>query len=182
MVILGIDPGTATTGYGVIKVPDDILGRQFDYGLELLDYGFISTPKGLVMEKRLLLLHHGIESLIKKFKPDMIALEMLFFGANSRTAMSVGQARGVMMLSAGRHGIPIEEYTGLQVKLMVAGAGRASKNEVYDGVRKFLGGGRKIKQLLSPNTGIRRRKKKFSDDAIDGIAIAICHVLKLAAK
>lgn len=183
MIILGIDPGTATTGYGLIRVPDDILGREFDYGIELVDYGYISTPKDEIMTKRLVQLHYEVENLIDKFKPDLISIEMLFFGANTRTAIAVGQARGVIMLSAGMHQIPIHEYTGLQVKLMVAGAGRADKKQVHEGVRNFLGqDGEKVSVLLRPMNGSKRSTKKFSDDAIDAVAIAITHVLKLAAK
>lgn len=183
MVILGIDPGTATTGYGLIKIPDDILGKKFDYDLQLIDYGFISTDKGIVMEKRLVSLYNQLNGIVERFKPDMIVIEMLFFGANTRTAISVGQARGVVMLAAGMHSIPIHEYTGPQVKLMVAGSGRADKKQVHEGVRNFLGNsnGDKHQELMRPMSGILRSKKKFSDDAVDAIAIAICHVLKLAA-
>ncbi len=177
MIILGIDPGTATTGFGVISVPDDILGREFDYGIELVDYGNISTSKDDLMTKRLMQLHQGIEGLIAKFKPDLISVELLFFGINHRTAMAVGQARGVIMLSAGLHSVPIHEYTGPQVKLMIAGSGRADKKEVHEGVRKFLGGnGRRHRELKV------KWKGGHGDDAVDAVAIAICHVLKMAAK
>lgn len=183
MIILGIDPGTATTGYGLIKIPDDILQREFDYDLELVDYGFITTSKDQVMEKRLVVLHHELEDIIEKFNPDLIAVEMLFFGANTKTAITVGQARGVIMLSAGMRNIPVHEYTGPQVKLMVAGAGRADKKQVHEGVRRFLGKkGNMTRELLKPMAGDSRRNKKFSDDAVDALAIAICHVLKLVAK
>lgn len=182
MIILGIDPGTATTGYGLIRIPDDILGREFDYDIELIDYGYISTPKDTLMEKRLVMLHSEMETLVTKFKPDQMVIEMLFFGANTRTAISVGQARGVVMLTAGIHGVPINEYTGPQVKLMIAGSGRADKKEVHEGVRKFLGkNGEKANALLNPNMGVKR-KGSFNDDAADAVAIAICHVLKLVAK
>lgn len=183
MIILGIDPGTASTGYGLIKIPEDILGREFDYNIELVDYGFVSTPKELLMEKRLVILHHEINQIVEKFKPDQIVIEMLFFGANTRTAISVGQARGVIMLSAGMHGISINEYTGLQVKLMVAGSGRSDKKQVHEGVRKFLSKvkGEKAAELSKPMAGIKR-KKTWDDNAVDAVAIAICHVLKLAAK
>lgn len=182
MIILGIDPGTATTGYGVIKVPEDILNREFNYQIELVDYGFISTSKDDVMQKRLVMLHHGLEAVVEKYKPDNIAIEMLFFGANTRTAITVGQARGVIMLSAGMRNIPVFDYTGLQVKLMVAGSGRADKKQVHEGVRKFLGkDGEKSMELSRPMAGLSR-KKSFNDDAADAVAIAICHVLKLAAK
>lgn len=177
MIILGIDPGTATTGYGVIKVPNDILGRQFDYGIELVDYGNISTSKDDLMTKRLVQLHHGIEGVIEKHQPDLIVIEMLFFGANTRTAISVGQARGVIMLSAGAHIIPIHEYTGPQIKLLVAGSGRADKLQVHEGVRKFLGtNGRKRKRLKVRWIG------GHLDDSVDALACAICHVLKLVNK
>lgn len=177
MIILGIDPGTATTGYGVIKVPDDILGREFNYGLELVDYGNISTSKDDLMPKRLVHLHLGLESIIEKYKPELIIIEMLFFGINHRTAIAVGQARGVIMLSAGRHNIPIHEYSGLTVKLMVAGSGRADKDQVHEGVRKFLGADGKKRKKLKVNW-----KGGHLDDATDALAIAICHVLKLVAK
>lgn len=177
MIILGIDPGTATTGFGVIKVPDDILGREFKYDIELVDYGNISTSKDDLMTKRLLQLHLGIERVIEKHKPNLIVIEMLFFGANTRTAISVGQARGVIMLSAGSRSIPIHEYTGPSVKLMVAGSGRADKTQVHEGVRKFLGVNGKKRNRLRVSW-----KGGHLDDAIDALAIAICHVLKLASK
>lgn len=176
MVILGIDPGTATTGFGVIRVPDDILGREFQYDLELIDYGNISTSKDELMEKRLVKLHEGMDSIIIKHNPDLIVIERLFFGANATTAITVGQARGVIMLSAGRHNIPVHEYTGPQVKLMIAGSGRADKKQVHEGVRKFLGkNGRKRNKLQTPKGG-------HLDDATDALAIAITHVLKLVNK
>ncbi len=176
MIILGIDPGTATTGYGVIKVPDDILGREFDYGIELINYGNISTPKDKPMQDRLLQIHHELNGVIDKYKPEQMVVEMLFFGANTRTAISVGQARGVIMLCAAEHRLPIQDYTGPQVKLMVAGSGRADKKQVQEGVRNMLGkNGRKRAQF-------GKLKGGHIDDAMDAIAIAICHVLKLAAK
>jgi crossover junction endodeoxyribonuclease RuvC len=183
MIILGIDPGTASTGYGIIRIPDDILGREFEYGIELVDYGFVSTPKDITMEKRLVMLHRAINSIIEKFKPDQIIIEMLFFGANTKTAVAVGQARGVIMLSAGMHNVTIHEYTGLQVKLMVTGAGRADKKQVHEGVRNFLAKvkGEKAAELSKPMMGTKR-KKTWDDNAVDAVAIAICHVLKIASK
>ena len=145
MIILGIDPGTATTGYGVIKIPDDILSREFNYDLELIAYGNISTPKEKLMQDRLHMIHNELSSVVEKYKPDQIACEMLFFGANTRTAIMVGQARGVIMLTAAQHNIPFQDYTGLQVKLMVAGSGRADpKNNVvlFYGLDVFVLDGR----------------------------------------
>lgn len=176
MTILGIDPGTATTGYGVIKIPDDILGRKFDYGIELITYGNISTPKDKLMQDRLQMIYSELTHVIEKYKPDQMVTEMLFFGANTRTAITVGQARGVIMLAAAQHQVPIQDYTGLQVKLMVAGSGRSDKKQVQEAVRKWLGKkGKKRSQF-------GKLKGGHIDDAIDAVAIAICHVLKLAAK
>lgn len=176
MIILGIDPGTATTGYGVIKIPDDILGREYNYDIELITYGNISTPKEKVMQDRLQMIHSELTNVIEKYQPDQMVCEMLFFGANTRTAIMVGQARGVIMLAAAQHRIPFQDYTGLQVKLMVAGGGRADKKQVQEAVRKWLGkAGRKRAQF-------GKLKGGHIDDAIDALAIAICHVLKLAAK
>lgn len=177
MIILGIDPGTATTGYGIIKVPDDILGRQFDYGIELITYGNINTPKDRLMQDRLNMIYRELTDVIKKYSPDQIACEMLFFGANTRTAIMVGQARGVILLTASQNRIPFQDYTGLQVKLMVAGSGRADKNQVHEGVRKFLGTSGRKRNRLKANW-----KGGHLDDATDALAIAICHVLKLAIK
>ena len=177
MLILGIDPGTATTGFGIIKVPDDILGREFDYGIELITYGNISTSKDHLAQDRLLQIHRELKGVIAKYKPELIVIELLFFGANTRTAIAVGQARGVIMLAAAEYRVPIHEYTGPQVKLMVAGSGRADKNQVHDGVRKFLGTPGRRKNKLKVNW-----KGGHLDDATDALAIAICHVLKLAAK
>jgi crossover junction endodeoxyribonuclease RuvC len=176
MTIIGIDPGTATTGYGIIRVPDDILSREFDYDIELLKYGNISTPKDRLMCDRLLLIHNELNSIMDKYQPDLMSIEMLFFGANTKTAISVGQARGVIMLSAAKFNVPIHEYTGPQVKLMVAGTGRADKKEIHEAVRKWLGtNGDKRRALEAPKGG-------HLDDATDAVAIAICHVLKLVAK
>lgn len=177
MIILGIDPGTATTGYGIIKVPDDILGREFDYGLELITYGNIFTPKDKLMADRLWKLYREMDDLLRKYSPDQLAVERLFFGRNIKTAIDVGQARGVVLMTSAKHRIPLTEYTGLQVKLMVAGSGRADKDQVHDGVRRFLGTSTRRRNRLKVNW-----KGGHIDDATDAIAIAICHVLKIAKK
>ncbi|MCR4306264.1 MAG: crossover junction endodeoxyribonuclease RuvC [Candidatus Daviesbacteria bacterium] len=177
MIILGIDPGTATTGYGVIKIPDNILGREFDYDIELISYGNISTPKERLMQDRLNMIHSELSGIIKKYQPDQMVCEMLFFGANTKTAIMVGQARGVIMLAASQNKIPFQDYTGPQVKLMVAGSGRADKNQVHDGVRRFLGTRARRRNKLTVNW-----KGGHLDDATDALAIAICHVLKMVAK
>ncbi len=176
MIILGIDPGTATTGYGVIKIPEDILNREFEYGIELITYGNISTSKDLPMPDRLRLIYDELMHIMDTYKPDQMALEMLFFGSNTKTAITVGQARGVILLAAAMHKLPISDYTGPQVKLMVAGGGRAEKKEVQEAVRKWLGSNGEKRAEFG------KLKGGHIDDAIDALAIAICHVLKLAAK
>lgn len=183
MRILGIDPGTASTGYGIIDVPENIMSLEFEYGIELVDYGVVETPKDIPMEKRLVQLFSEITQIIKKFNPAQIAIEMLFFGANSKTAISVGQARGIVLLSAGMANISITEYAGPQVKLMVTGAGRADKKVVHEHVRKFLSKvkGEKAAELSKPMIG-NKRKNRFDDNAGDALAIAICHILKMVAK
>lgn len=176
MIILGIDPGTATTGYGVIKIPDDILSREFKYDIELITYGNISTSKDSLMQDRLHKIHNELSLIINKYKPEQMVAEMLFFGANTRTAIMVGQARGVIMLTAAQNQIPFQDYTGLQVKLMVAGSGRSDKKQVQEAVRKWVG----KNGVKRPQFG--KLKGGHIDDAIDAVAIAICHVLKLVAK
>src|SRR5258708_37911006 len=106
MIILGIDAGTATTGYGVIKIPDDILGREFDYDIELITYGNISTSKDLIMADRLRLIYDQMMHIIGKYKPDALSIEMLFFGSNTKTAITVGQAMVVILLAAAMREIP----------------------------------------------------------------------------
>ncbi len=176
MIILGIDPGTATTGYGIIKVPDDILGREFNYDIELITYGNIFTSKDSLMQDRLHLIYSELTSIIGKYKPELMVSEMLFFGANTRTAIMVGQARGVIMLTAAQNKLPFQDYTGPQIKLMVAGSGRSDKKQVQEAVRKWLGkNGKKRAQFAKLKGG-------HIDDAMDALAIAICHVLKLVSK
>lgn len=150
MKILGIDPGTATTGFGVIE---KIKGK-----FNTIDYGVISTPKDLPMSNRLLIVFNDLEELIAKHQPDTIAVEQLFFAKNVTTAISVGQARGVVLLAAQKADLSLKEFTPLQVKQSVTGYGQASKKQVQLMVQKIL----KLKDIPKP------------DDAADALAIAIC--------
>jgi len=150
MKILGIDPGTATTGFGVVSKEKGKLG--------MLDYGVISTPKDLPMSNRLLMLFDDIEELIAKHQPEVIAVEQLFFARNVTTALTVGQARGVVLLAAQKADLKLIEFTPLQVKMSVTGYGQATKNQVQQMVQKIL----KLDSLPKP------------DDAADALAIAIC--------
>lgn len=158
MIILGIDPGTATTGWGLIKTHSNN-GKK---ALTLVGYGSIETPKETEMSQRLVMLNQQLSELLKREKPDLVVIEQLFFGANSRTAMSVGQARGVVMMTAASLGLPIKEYQGLSVKLTLTGYGRAKKKEIQEVVKSILG----LEKVPKP------------DDAADALGVAICHVYK----
>ncbi len=151
MRILGIDPGTATTGYGVVE----LAGGCY----RLLDYGCIQTPAHLAMPERLNMIYQAMECLLAEVEPDEVAIEELFFNRNTTTALTVGQARGVLLLAAARRGQPIGEYTPLQVKQAVACYGRAQKKQVQYMVCRILN----LKETPKP------------DDAADALAVAICH-------
>lgn len=151
MRILGIDPGTAITGFGVI----DYDGRTFKF----VDAGVIRTPKEQPMNERLSTVYDEMHELLKEFKPDVMSIELLFFARNVTTAMTVGQSRGIVMLAATQAGIPIYEYTPMQVKQAVTGYGKADKKQIQEMVKNLL----KLDQIPKP------------DDAADGLAIAITH-------
>lgn len=151
MITLGIDPGIAATGYGIIESA----GSQS----HCLDSGVISTSKTRDAEERLNTIYSQVSVLIKKFKPDCCAIEQLFFNTNTKTALGVGQARGTVLLAASHSNIKCFEYTPLQVKQAVVGYGRAEKSQV-----QYM-----VKQLLKVD-------KKMKKDEADALAIAICHV------
>jgi len=152
MLVLGIDPGTAITGYGLV------MGEGDD--LTLLAYGAITTPSDRSLPERLQRIYRELTALIEDLQPTAVAVEELFFSKNVRTALSVGQARGVALLAAANAGLPIHEYTPLQVKQAIAGYGRATKDQVQQMVRMLLG----LDSVPQP------------DDAADAIAVAICHI------
>ena len=151
MIILGIDPGYAIVGWGVIEYN----GSKF----KTLGYGSINTPAGLEPAERLLMVYRGMKEIIDKYKPDQIAVEELFFNTNTTTAILVAEARGVILLSAKLAGLTIAEYTPLQVKQAVVGYGRAEKKQVIVMVTSLLG-------LPAPPK---------PDDTADALAIAVCH-------
>ena len=152
VLILGLDPGTATTGYGIVEEKG---GK-----LSLVDYGCIETKAGKELPRRLDEIYEDLNILIKKYNPDEIAIEELFFAANAKTAIAVGHARGVLMLSSEKSGKKIAEYTPLQVKQSITGYGRADKRQVQEMVKTFL----KLGEIPKP------------DDAADALAVAICHI------
>jgi len=151
MVILGIDPGTAATGYGIVKKRSNKLG--------LVSYGCISTKSDLLLAKRLDIIYKELRKLFRKYKPDVLATEKLFFFKNLKTAISVSQAQGVVLLVAQKAKVPIFEYTPLQLKQAVVGYGRADKKQVQKMVKVLLG----LDKIPEP------------DDAADALALAICH-------
>jgi len=165
MVIFGIDPGTATTGYGVIETLIDTSKKQF----QLIEYGCIVTPKEQEMPLRLYSIQKDLHKLLKQHKPDCVSIEQLFFGVNSRTAMTVGQARGVVLSTVASYRIPIFEYQGLHVKHTITGSGKADKKEIQKYVMRYLG----KRKLAKPANG-------YIDDAADALAVAICHYIKIS--
>lgn len=152
MRILGIDPGTATTGYGIIEITDN-------GSIEVINYGIIQTTPKSPMSERLKIIFQDIQVLIENFKPDALSIEELFFFKNSKTVITVSQARGVVLLAASLANLEIAEYTPLQVKVTLTGYGRADKSEMQNCVKEMLD----LKTIPKP------------DDAADALAIALCH-------
>ena len=151
MKILGIDPGTATTGFGVIEV-----GAR---GITYLDCGVITTAPEFSMPARLAEIYAGMNELIALHSPDCVAVELLYFATNVTTAMTGAQARGLVLLAAGEHDLPLAEYTPMQVKQAVTGYGKADKRQIQEMVKSLL----KLDAIPKP------------DDAADGLAVAITH-------
>lgn len=152
MRVLGIDPGTATTGYGVVE------GQHGD--IALITYGAITTPASWALPQRLQHIYTQLRALLLQWQPDSAAVEELFFSKNAQTALAVGHARGVALLALADAGVPVEEYKPAEVKQAVAGYGNASKVQIQGMVQHLLG----MPELPSP------------DDAADALAIAICHL------
>lgn len=151
MIIIGIDPGYAIVGIGVVEYA----GNKF----RTLEYNTITTPAGMNTVARLKKIYDEMELYIEKYKPDCISIEELFFNSNQKTAINVAQARGVLLVAAANHNIPISEYTPLQVKQSVTGYGRAQKQQIQQMVKMILG----LNAIPKP------------DDAADALALAICH-------
>ena len=151
VIILGIDPGYAITGFGVVEY----VGHHF----RTIDFGTIETPAGMAFPDRLLAVDQGIDALVREYSPDCAAVEELFFSRNTTTAIGTAQARGVAVVAAARADLPVYEYTPLQVKLAVTGYGRAEKRQIQEMVTILLN----LKTVPRP------------DDAADALAVAICH-------
>lgn len=150
MRVLGIDPGYGIVGYGII---------DSNSSTSVVDYGVISTPKELTLPERLEVIYSSIESLIISYKPDVVAVEELFYFKNQTTVIPVAEARGVIILSCRKNDVPIFEYTPLQIKQALTGFGRAEKSQIQFMVKTILG----LEKVPKP------------DDAADALAVAICH-------
>lgn len=155
MIILGIDPGTATTGYALIK-------KLKNSTYEILDFGVITTRKNLSDAARLVILQKDLQELIKKYRPETAGVEKLYFEKNAKTAMAVSQARGVVLFALEKNKIPIKEFTPLQMKSIVCGYGKADKKQVQFMVQKTFG----LKNIPKP------------DDAADALGLALCASIK----
>jgi len=152
-IVIGVDPGTAITGYGVV-------GQNIHGDFELLACGVIRTAATDEMHSRLLELYTDFRALIEEFQPDELAIEKLFFGRNVTTAITVGQARGVLLLAAAQQKLTIAEYTPAEVKQAISGFGKAEKQQIQEMVQRILN----LPERPQP------------DDAADGVAIALCHL------
>jgi crossover junction endodeoxyribonuclease RuvC len=150
VIVLGIDPGTARLGYGIVE-------RQGSQ-LTMLEYGCVETTNDRPLEQRLLLIYEALTDLIETHHPEAMGVERLFFNKNVQTAMAVGQARGVVLLVGAQHGLPVFEYGPHEVKLAVTGYGRAPKDQVQRMVQLVLS----MSQMPKP------------DDAADALAVAVC--------
>ena len=155
MIILGIDPGTATTGFGIIKKN----GNDFI----VLEFGVIATNPKNIASKRLEKIFQGISSLLKKTRPDLVVIEKLYFFKNLKTALPVAEARGVILLACQKYKMKIIELTPLEVKMGICGYGRADKKQIQKMVKEILA----LKEIPKP------------DDASDALAAAICGALKI---
>ncbi len=151
MKILGIDPGYGTTGFGLIEADRN--------GQRALHYGAVTTPTGLPFEQRLVVLYDDITELLTRFRPEAVAVEELFWGHNITTGIQVSHGRGVILLAIAKSGVPLFEYTPMQVKQAVVGYGNAQKRQVMEMTRRLL----------------RLEKVPRPDDAADALALALCH-------
>lgn len=155
MIIIGIDPGTATVGYGAIH-------NSPKKEITCLDFGCIKTSPKDTPEERLRIINNKVGKLIKKYNPDILAVEKLYFFKNFKTAMPVSQAKGVIMLAAAKKRVPVYEITPLEVKMTITGYGKATKKQIQEMVKKILN----IEEELKP------------DDVSDALGVAICGALK----
>lgn len=163
MIILGVDPGSVITGYAIIKKH-----KGHNPRLEVIDFGCIITDNFFTTEKKLEKIHKEITKLIKKHKPDIMSVEKLFFFKNLKTVMPVSQAKGVILLAAAEAKTPVCEFTPLQMKMAIAGYGRAEKKQIQ----------KMIKKIVTLDSFDLKRNNRKKDDAFDALGLAICASLK----
>lgn len=159
MRVMGIDPGLATVGFGIVES-----AGTFDF--RALEFGAVLTPAGEKTEDRLLEIYANIDELVNTFKPDAVSIEKLFFNTNEKTAINVAQARGVILLAVRKNNIPIFEYTPLQIKQALTGYGRAEKKQIMYMVKTLL----------------HLEKEPRPDDTADALAAAICHIYSASSS
>jgi crossover junction endodeoxyribonuclease RuvC len=157
LLVMGVDPGTAITGYGIVRVDDSVTA---------VAYGVIRTPAGQPLPHRLQHIHRELGLIIAQYHPAEAAVEELFFAKNARTALAVGHARGVILFALAQAGLPVYEYTPLQVKQAITGYGRASKEQVQEMVRLLLS------LAVTPQP----------DDVADALAVGVCHAHTLSVR
>ncbi|MDP3882965.1 MAG: crossover junction endodeoxyribonuclease RuvC [Candidatus Staskawiczbacteria bacterium] len=163
MIILGVDPGSVITGYAIIKT-----GNTNKNSLEVIDFGCIITDKLATTGERLKKINTGITKLIEKHKPNVMSIETLFFFKNLKTVMPVSQTRGVILLAAAEKKVPVLEFTPLQMKMVIAGYGRAEKKQVQ----------KMIEQMLDLKSFDLKKNNRKKDDAYDALGVAICASIK----
>ena len=161
MIILGVDPGSVIVGYAIIK-------KNKDRGLEVIDFGCIITDKFFTTGERLKKIHKEIAKLIEKYKPDVMSVEVLFFFKNLKTVMPVSQTKGVILLAAAEKKLLVYEFTPLQMKMAIAGYGRAEKKQVIEMIKKTVD---------ISNFDLKKNNRK-KDDAFDALGMAICASFK----
>lgn len=162
MLILGIDPGTATTGYGLIE-------HDGNGTTKVIDWGLIETDKNGVKEKRLELIYKQTLTLLKNHSPDLFVMEKVFFATNAKTVIAVGQAQGVLLLAASKAKVKVVEYAPGTIKKVITGDGRAKKRDIQKSIRKILG----------PQVKSKKHKKTHFDNAADALAVALTHAMSL---
>jgi len=174
MLILGIDPGTATTGWGVVEKLED---KDF----EIVEWGLIETDKETKPHIRLHEIHEQMLSILDKYKPDVLVMEKIFMFNNAKTVIRVSQAQGVILLASANTGFNLEvfEYAPATIKKLITGSGRAKKKEVDIAVRAILGTKLEKKDLKDGFGKSRKMTKTYVDNAIDALAIAMCHLISL---
>ncbi len=172
MLILGIDPGTATTGWGLVE---KLEGKDF----QILEWGLIETKKETQPNVRLHEIHEQMLSILDKFKPNVLVMEKVFMFNNAKTVIRVSQAQGVILLASAGFSVEVFEYAPQTIKKLITGSGRAKKKEMDIAVRAILGSKLDKKDLKDGFGKTRKMTKTYVDNAIDALGIAMCHIMKL---